>query len=95
MKDYTSIMASDFAASSTVCSFCSSFTCLSRFLQKLDVIANDILKRALRFTGCVGVLASEEEDTPVSRTCNSNPLSIFMMMAGLTFLLLIIIRSTW
>ena len=35
-------------------------------LQKLDVISNDILKRALRFTGKLGVLASEEEDTPVS-----------------------------
>jgi fructose-1,6-bisphosphatase I len=33
--------------------------------KKLDVIANDILKRALRFTGRLGVLASEEEDTPV------------------------------
>jgi fructose-1,6-bisphosphatase I len=33
--------------------------------QKLDVITNDLLKRALRFTGKVGVLASEEEDTPV------------------------------
>jgi len=29
------------------------------------VIANDVLKRALRFTGRLGVLASEEEDTPV------------------------------
>jgi len=33
--------------------------------KKLDVISNDILKRALRFTGKLGVLASEEEDTPV------------------------------
>lgn len=33
--------------------------------KKLDVIANDLLKRALRFTGRLGVLASEEEDTPV------------------------------
>merc|ERR1712157_490903 len=33
--------------------------------KKLDVISNDILKRALRFTGRLGVLASEEEDTPV------------------------------
>jgi len=33
--------------------------------KKLDVIANDVLKRALRFTGRLGVLASEEEDTPV------------------------------
>jgi len=34
--------------------------------KKLDVITNDLLKRALRFTGRLGVLASEEEDTPVS-----------------------------
>merc|ERR1712003_570933 len=34
--------------------------------KKLDVITNDVLKRALRFTGRLGVLASEEEDTPVS-----------------------------
>lgn len=34
--------------------------------KKLDVITNDLLKRALRFTGRLGVLASEEEDVPVS-----------------------------
>lgn len=34
--------------------------------KKLDVITNDVLKRALRFTGRLGVLASEEEDVPVS-----------------------------
>jgi fructose-1,6-bisphosphatase I len=33
--------------------------------KKLDVITNDLLKRALRFTGRIGVLASEEEDAPV------------------------------
>lgn len=33
--------------------------------KKLDVITNDVLKRALRFTGKMGVLASEEEDVPV------------------------------
>ncbi len=37
--------------------------------KKLDVITNDVLKRALRFTGKLGVLASEEEDTPVSVSC--------------------------
>jgi len=36
--------------------------------KKLDVITNDILKRALRFTGKLGVLASEEEETPVDIT---------------------------
>lgn len=34
--------------------------------KKLDVITNDIMKRALRFSGKVGVLASEEEDVPVA-----------------------------
>jgi fructose-1,6-bisphosphatase I len=33
--------------------------------KKLDVITNELLKRALRFTGKLGVLASEEEDAPV------------------------------
>jgi len=33
--------------------------------KKLDVITNEILKKALRFTGKVGILASEEEDQPV------------------------------
>eukprot|EP00629_Pelagomonadales_sp_RCC1024_P008538 CAMPEP_0119259756 /NCGR_PEP_ID=MMETSP1329-20130426/441_1 /TAXON_ID=114041 /ORGANISM="Genus nov. species nov., Strain RCC1024" /LENGTH=411 /DNA_ID=CAMNT_0007259157 /DNA_START=45 /DNA_END=1280 /DNA_ORIENTATION=- len=33
--------------------------------KKLDVITNDILKNALRYTGRMGVLASEEEDAPV------------------------------
>ena len=35
-------------------------------LQKLDVLTNEVLKRALRFTGRLGVLASEEEESPVS-----------------------------
>merc|ERR1719238_1732875 len=33
--------------------------------KKLDVLTNEILKRALADTGKLGVLASEEEDTPV------------------------------
>lgn len=37
--------------------------------KKLDVITNDLLKRALRFTGRLGVLASEEDDEPVSELC--------------------------
>ena len=41
--------------------------------KKLDVITNDILKRALRFTGRLGVLASEEEDTPVDLMANQQP----------------------
>jgi fructose-1,6-bisphosphatase len=33
--------------------------------KKLDVITNNVLKKALRFTGRLSVLASEEEDVPV------------------------------
>ncbi|KAJ1629404.1 chloroplast fructose-1,6-bisphosphatase [Pavlovales sp. CCMP2436] len=33
--------------------------------KKLDLITNDVLKNALRFSGKMGVLASEEEDVPV------------------------------
>ena len=33
--------------------------------KKLDVITNEVLKDALRFTGKMGVIASEEEDFPV------------------------------
>ncbi len=40
--------------------------------KKLDVITNDLLKRAMRFTGKLGVLASEEEDDPVSTNLQCN-----------------------
>merc|ERR1719198_2630291 len=33
--------------------------------KKLDVISNTVLKNALRFSGKVGVVGSEEEDAPV------------------------------
>jgi len=33
--------------------------------KKLDVITNDVLKNALRYTGKLGTMASEEEDVPV------------------------------
>merc|ERR1719502_880196 len=33
--------------------------------KKLDVISNDVLKNALRFSGKIGVVGSEEEDAPV------------------------------
>jgi len=39
--------------------------------KKLDVITNTVLKNALRFTGKMGVLASEEEDAPVSMDDNA------------------------
>jgi len=34
--------------------------------RRLDVITNEILKDALRFSGKVGVIASEEEDNPMA-----------------------------
>merc|ERR1719156_155998 len=34
--------------------------------KKLDVITNEVLKNALRYTGKLGTLASEEEDNPVA-----------------------------
>ena len=36
--------------------------------KKLDVLTNDVLKKALYDTGKLGVLASEEEDAPVDVT---------------------------
>lgn len=45
--------------------------------KKLDVITNDILKMALRFTGKVGVLASEEEDAPVDVLSTKNKEVLF------------------
>lgn len=39
--------------------------------KNLDVITNELLKRALRFTGRLGVLASEEEDAPVDLIGNA------------------------
>merc|ERR1712151_852080 len=40
--------------------------------KKLGVITNDLLKRALRFPGRLGVLASEEEDVPVDLIGNDS-----------------------
>lgn len=36
--------------------------------KKLDVITNDVLKKALQYTGKLGTIASEEEDNPVPGT---------------------------
>ena len=36
--------------------------------KTLDILTNDVLKKALRFTGKMGVIASEEEDNPVDGT---------------------------
>jgi fructose-1,6-bisphosphatase I len=54
--------------------------------KKLDVITNDLLKRALRFTGRLGVLASEEEDVPVSLT--SEKAGVVIDEVGFVYVLL-------
>eukprot|EP00448_Togula_jolla_P000816 CAMPEP_0170602844 /NCGR_PEP_ID=MMETSP0224-20130122/18605_1 /TAXON_ID=285029 /ORGANISM="Togula jolla, Strain CCCM 725" /LENGTH=475 /DNA_ID=CAMNT_0010927705 /DNA_START=56 /DNA_END=1483 /DNA_ORIENTATION=+ len=45
--------------------------------KKLDVITNDVLKKALQYSGKLGTLASEEEDAPVvgSRTADGKVIS--------------------
>lgn len=43
--------------------------------KKLDVITNDVLKNALRYTGKLGTLASEEEDNPVPGDRNDGVLA--------------------
>jgi len=44
--------------------------------KKLDVITNDVFKNALRYTGKLGTLASEEEDAPVIGTSGSTDLPV-------------------
>lgn len=44
--------------------------------KKLDVITNDVFKNALKYTGKLGTLASEEEDEPVIGTSESNALPV-------------------
>lgn len=52
--------------------------------KKLDVISNDVLKNALRFTGKLGVVASEEEDHPVlvEEAFNSKYVAVFDPLDG-------------
>jgi len=52
--------------------------------KKLDVIANNVLKNALRFTGKLGVIASEEEDRPVlvEEAYNSKYVCVFDPLDG-------------
>merc|ERR1719410_1867723 len=40
--------------------------------KKLDVITNEVLKNALRYTGKLGTMASEEEDAPVQGGADLN-----------------------
>lgn len=41
--------------------------------KKLDVITNQVLKNALRYTGKLGTIASEEEDAPALGGANTDP----------------------
>ncbi|CAM9566733.1 unnamed protein product [Discosporangium mesarthrocarpum] len=52
--------------------------------KKLDVISNDVLKNALRSTGKLGVIASEEEDHPVlvEEAFNSKYVAVFDPLDG-------------
>lgn len=52
--------------------------------KKLDVISNDVLKNALRSTGKLGVIASEEEDHPVlvEEAFNSKFVAVFDPLDG-------------
>jgi fructose-1,6-bisphosphatase I len=80
LNDVESIFTSLQTACKTISSLIrrSAFTGLAGFMEgggsinvqgeeqkKLDVIANDVLKNALRWSGKLGTLASEEEDTPI------------------------------
>lgn len=52
--------------------------------KKLDVVSNDVLKNALRYTGKLGVVASEEEDNPVlvEETSDSRYVAVFDPLDG-------------
>lgn len=52
--------------------------------KKLDVLSNDVLKNALRFSGKMGVIASEEEDEPVvvDETTSGNYVAVFDPLDG-------------
>ncbi|CAM9239301.1 unnamed protein product, partial [Phaeothamnion confervicola] len=52
--------------------------------KKLDIISNEVLKNALRYTGKLGVIASEEEDHPVlvEEAYNSKYVAVFDPLDG-------------
>jgi len=52
--------------------------------KKLDVLSNDVLKNALRFSGKMGIMASEEEDKPVlvDETYSGNYIAVFDPLDG-------------
>mmetsp|Transcript_10014 Transcript_10014/g.30582 ORF Transcript_10014/g.30582 Transcript_10014/m.30582 type:complete len:410 (+) Transcript_10014:92-1321(+) len=52
--------------------------------KKLDVLSNDVLKNSLRFSGKMGVIASEEEDEPVvvDEVASGNYVCVFDPLDG-------------
>lgn len=52
--------------------------------KKLDVLSNEVLKNALRFSGKMGIIASEEEDEPVmvDETYSGNYVAVFDPLDG-------------
>lgn len=52
--------------------------------KKLDVLSNDVLKNALRYSGKMGVIASEEEDEPVmvDEVYSGNYVAVFDPLDG-------------
>lgn len=52
--------------------------------KKLDVLSNEVLKNALRFSGKMGVIASEEEDEPVmvDEVFSGNYVAVFDPLDG-------------
>lgn len=52
--------------------------------KKLDVISNDVMKNALRYSGKVGVVGSEEEDRPVliEEAYNGKYITVFDPLDG-------------
>lgn len=52
--------------------------------KKLDVLSNEVLKNALRFSGKMGVIASEEEDEPVmvDEVYSGNYVAVFDPLDG-------------
>lgn len=50
--------------------------------KKMDVLANDVLKNALKWTGHMRTLASEEEDTPVTSQPSDNHPDVIIDQGG-------------
>lgn len=63
---------------------CSSYLVQGEEQKKLDVISNDIFCNVLRMSGRTGVIASEEEATPVAveETTSGNYIVVFDPLDG-------------